>query len=63
VLPCILVALFFVVKKNIAYTPTPLYLPHFEAPLMTAYDLKIKVIPTKFSYKIRDLEEKKKLIN
>jgi hypothetical protein len=52
------VALFFVVEKNIAYTPTPLYLPHFEAPLMTACDLKIKVIPTKFSYKIRDLEKK-----
>ena len=56
-------ALFFVVEKNIAYMPTPLYSVHFETLLMTTDDMKIKVfIPTKFSYKIKDLE-KKKLIN
>jgi hypothetical protein len=63
VLHCTLVALFFVVENNIAYTPTPLYSLHFENTLMATHDLKIKVlIPTKFSYKIRE-SEKKKLIS
>jgi hypothetical protein len=60
-LPCTLVALFFVVEKNIAHMPTPLYSLHFETSLMTTHDLKIKVlIPIKFSYKIRDLEKKRR---
>lgn len=51
----------FFVEKNIAYMPTPLYSLHFETPLMTTQDLKIKVaiIKTKFIYKIRDLERNK----
>jgi len=54
------VALFIVVENNIAYMPTPLYSLHFETSLMTTHDLKIKVlIPTKFGYKIRDLEKKR----
>jgi hypothetical protein len=54
------VALFVVVENNIAFMPTPVCSLHFEAPLTTTHDLKIKVlIPTKFSYKIRDLGKKR----
>jgi hypothetical protein len=62
-LPCTLVALLCVVERNIAYMPTSLYSLHFETPLMKTRVQNIKVlIPTNFSYKIRDLKNNK-LIN
>jgi hypothetical protein len=55
VLRCTPVALVFVVENNMAYMPTPLYSLHFETPLMKTHVQKIKLlIPTKFSYKIRE---------